>query len=292
MRILVTGSNGFIGNYVGQTLAQSGHEVLGIDIASAAQDVFAGYYPVDITSKTDMESLSDTLGTLDAVVHCAAHINYDDTDSRLMQVNAVGTQNVVTLGKWVGCKRIIYCSSIAVIGIPKILPITEEHPLAPQTMYHVSKLAGEYIVQASGIPHTILRIPSPIGLGMNLRTILPAFVSRCVNGEDLILLGQGTRKQNYIAVQDISRAVRMALEGVHTNCYNLSSRLISNYDLACLCKTITHSCSVIAFSEQADPAEGQVWDISSELIRQELGFEPQIELESVIAELQKSLERG
>lgn len=285
MRVLVTGANGFIGRYVCKELTHAGHEVAGLVHRTDNEDGPAVRYHGDISSEREIYVLAEQLGKIDAIVHCAAYLSYQNFDSQIMMVNVVGTQNVVTLAKRTGCEKMIYFSSAPVIGIPEIHPITEEHPLAPKTMYHVSKLAGEYIAQASGLSVVILRIPSPVGIGMNPRTILPTFVSCCMQGMDMILQGKGTRRQNYIGVQDIAKAVVLALKREKTVCYNLSGHLISNQELALLCREAAGSSSNIVFSGLPDPADGQIWDISGQRIFRDLGFIPKVSLKDSVAEL-------
>lgn len=285
VRVLVTGANGFIGSYVCKELIRNGHEAVGLAHTPGNRNDLAACYYGDISSETEMCALAEQLGEIEAIIHCAAYLSYQDFDSRIMMVNAVGTQNVVTLARQTGCKKLIYISGTTVIGVPKMHPITESHPLHPKTMYHASKLAGEYIVQASEIPAIILRVPSPVGIGMNPKTILPTFISCCMRGADMVLYGKGTRKQNYIGVQDVARASVLALKHKENACYNLSGRLISNYELALLCRETIGSASQITFAEKPDPSEGQAWDISAQKIFRELGFVPQVNLEDSIAEL-------
>ena len=279
MRVLVTGSQGSIGRYVTRALLDAGHEVLGLGQSPRRQEEPFAYFSADISRQDALEAITGQIGALDAVVHCAAHINYNDVDSRLMLVNAGGTQNVVTLAKRCGAGKIVYLSSIPVIGVPVILPVAEDHPLAPKTMYHVSKLAGEYIVKASGLGHTILRIASPVGPGISPKTILPTFLLRCLAQEPLCLHGTGGRIQNYISMLDVARAVVLSLDGAD-GCYHLSGDSLSNWDLAALCKKVTRSQSEILFSGQPDPEERNKWEISGEKARSQLRFVPQVGIEA------------
>lgn len=279
MKVLVTGSQGSVGRYVIRTLLDAGHEVLGLGRKPRQREEPFVYFSTDISQQDAVEAVARQSGALDAVVHCAAHISYDDADSQLMLVNAAGTQNIVTLAKQCGAGKVVYLSSIPVIGTPSILPIAEDHPLAPRTMYHVSKLTGEYIVRASGLGYTILRIASPVGPGMSPRTIVPVFLSRCLAQEPLFLHGSGGRIQNYISLLDVARAVLLSLNG-EDGCYHLAGDSLSNWDLAVLCKKITGSRSEILFSGQPDPEERNRWEVSGEKARAQLGFVPQVGIET------------
>lgn len=292
MKVLVTGSNGFIGRYICDALTAAGHYVCGIGSSAAGRTGLAAYYSADISSQSMTEQAADELGQVDAVVHCAAHISYDDTDSRLMAVNVVGTQNIVSLAKRCGARKLVYCSGIPVIGVPAILPVAEDHPLSPTTMYHVSKLTGEYIMAASGIPNAILRIPAPVGLGMNRSSILPVLIRQCLENKPIQLYGTGSRVQNYLSVQDIARAARICAESDAEGCFHLAGDSLSNIALAQRCIALTHSSSEITFSGDPDPADHYVWEISGERAAQVLGFVPQTRIDETIMLLANSMESG
>ena len=288
MNILVTGCNGFIGGQVCRLLAESGHRVCGLGHAPVNRPELAEYYSADISSQDAVEAAAAQIGSLDAVVHCAAHISYDDADSRLMAVNAVGTQNIAALAKRCGASKLIYCSSAPVIGIPIARPVTEQHPLAPRTMYHVSKLAGEYAVRASGIKPVILRIPSPIGPGMNRKTFLPVVISSCLENRPVKLYGTGGRVQNYISVLDIARAVCLCVKNDAEGCFNLAGDSISNLSLAKLCRELLSSRSEIVFAGEPDPADDKAWEISGEKAAAQMGFSPSVGIEESILALARS----
>lgn len=292
MNVLITGCNGFIGSYVCRMLMEYGHRVYGLGHNSESKLDLAEYYSADISSQSIVETIAARIGSLDAVIHCAAHISYDDADSRLMAVNAVGTQNIITLAKRCGVSKLIYCSSMPVIGVPMMRPVTEEHPLEPTTMYHVSKLAGEYAVKASGIKTVILRIPSPVGPGMSQKTFLPAVVSCCLKNVPIRLYGTGGRIQNYISALDIARAVCLSLNSNVEGCFNLSGDSISNLSLAKMCREISSSHSEIVFTGEPDPADGHVWEVSGEKAAEQMGFIPDVGIGESIAALIKDYGRN
>ncbi|WP_297981221.1 NAD(P)-dependent oxidoreductase [uncultured Oscillibacter sp.] len=292
MNVLVTGCNGFIGSHICRMLMEEGHRVCGLSHSAVNKLDLEKYYSADISSQGIVEATAARMGPLDVVVHCAAHISYDGADSRLMAVNAVGTQNIVTLAKRCGVSKFLYCSSMPVIGVPIMRPITENHPLAPTTMYHASKLAGEYIVKASGIKSVILRIPSPVGPGMSQKTLLPIVVSCCLKNVPIRLYGTGGRIQNYISVLDVARAVCLSLNRNVEGCFNLSGDSISNLSLARMCREITSSHSEIIFTGEPDPADGHIWEVSGERAAEQMGFVPDVGIEESILALIRSYGRN
>lgn len=155
-------------------------------------------------------------------------------------------------------------------------------------MYHVSKLAGEYAVRASGIKPVILRIPSPIGPGMNRKTFLPVVISSCLENRPVKLYGTGGRIQNYISVLDIARAVCLCVKNDAEGCFNLAGDSISNLSLAKLCRELLSSRSEIVFAGEPDPADDQAWEISGEKAAAQMGFSPSVGIEESILALARS----
>lgn len=285
MNILLTGCNGFIGRYIAAKLLEAGHYVHGVGTAPLPCSPMTTYSQVDISSGEQFSIFRRKLEQIDILIHCAAYISYNDSDPKIMMVNAIGTHNLVEMAKAVGISKIVYCSSSGVIGYPVIHPITEDHPLHPTTVYHVSKLCGEYLVRASGIDYIIFRIPSPIGIGMNENTILPVLIKNCISKSDILLRGTGSRIQNYISIQDISTAILLAITSRECGNFNLSGECISNIALAELCKNIIKSESNIIVLNDDDPTDHYVWDLSPKLAENVLGFKSQISLSSTIGEI-------
>lgn len=115
-----------------------------------------------------------------------------------------------------GIKVFVQLSSLPVIGKPVEHPITEQHSLKPPTVYHATKVMEELLANYADYHHGLrtasFRISAPVGTGMNRNTIFPTFVSKACKGEDLVLSGKGNRKQTYVHVRDISKALLQAIE--------------------------------------------------------------------------------
>ena len=124
---------------------------------------------------------------------------------------------------------------------------------------------------------------------MNPKTILPVFVNKALKGEDIVLLGKGTREQTYVHVTDIAQAIYKAIlakgaQGV----YNLASHnLVSNKRLAELCISLTGSKSRIVFSGTEDPQDTCSWEVSLEKIKKDIGYESKVGIEEMIAEMKE-----
>lgn len=291
MNILVTGSNGFIGSHLCRYLKNKGNYMIGLGRRKSAVSQVDEYISCDMDSdKTAFLYEYMQAGHLDAVVHLAADMRKEPYGIEVVSHNCTGTQRILELCRQKGIRTFIQLSSLPVIGKPILHPVTEAHPLAPPTIYHVTKVAEElladYAYRKHGLRTVSLRISAPVGTGMNPGTIFPTFVRNAMRGEALALMGKGTRKQTYVHVRDIAQAVWLALENEKANgVYNLSSNnCLSNRELAQTCIELLHSPSKIIFSGKEDSMDDDRWDVSIERIQQELAYVPEVSVEEAVLE--------
>ena len=288
MKILVTGANGFIGRHTVDYLIKNNYsDIYGmIRTVTSNENTHTKYVKADLSGNDLCRALSSSCGSLDAIVHVAACLSKDNRDPELIQVNCHGMQSLIETAHQLGCKRFVYISGIPVIGKPIFHPITEGHPTVPGTTYHASKLFGEHLLLLSdnnAINPIILRLPSPVGKGMNSKAILPTFINNCIAGRGIVLFGKGSRRQNYIDVRDICIAIELALQSRVCGVYNIANRrTISNYELAEICKRLTNSSAPVVFNGQDDPEEGIDWNISIEKAFRDLCFDPRYSIYDTI----------
>ncbi len=292
MRVLVTGSNGFIGHHVCRWLRQKGCYVVGVGRHQEPLAECDEYVSCDLFTEKVGQLLDNLkVDTVDAVVHLAADMRHEPFTVSVVSNNCVGTQRLLELCEEKKVPVFVQLSSLPVIGSPVQHPVTEDHPLKPPTVYHVTKhtqeMLANYASYTFGLRTVSFRICSPVGEGVNPKTIFPVFVRKAVNNEDITLYGKGSRQQTYIHVDDISQAIYKAIlsekaQGV----YNLASyNLISNYDLAQKCVELTDSSSKVVFTGNEDPLDGLVWDVSIEKAKRDMGFEPEVSIDYAIREL-------
>ena len=165
-RIAVTGGAGFVGLNVLERLLTAGHDTVTIDAAefpTAARNDFArlpGSLCELVADITDPGAVADAVAGCDAVIHAAAITAGEDREQydarRVVEVNVLGTQTVldaVTSSESV--RRVVYVSSGAVYGDQAFgdKPIDESTPPEPETLYAVTKLAGEQLVRRHAALH-------------------------------------------------------------------------------------------------------------------------------------------
>lgn len=294
MKILITGVNGFLGKALVKELKKDGFNILGTSI----EEKFLGeedivYIQANLSEEKFTRYFKNE-SEIDAIIHCGAHINYNNHDLNIIKSNCLGMYNIVELCVEKSIKKIIFISSIQVIGEIKYTPIDEKHDLSPQTLYHSSKIFGEnYLLNLLNNQRIILRLTSPVGVGMPDNKVMKVFVKKCIKNEEITLLGEGKRVQNYIDIRDVVRSIKKAIHSdIKFGVFNLGGKKsISNYNLASLCKNITKSNSKIVFSEIEDREEKNKWIVDISKIKEELGFEPIFSLEQTIKSLEEEIIR-
>lgn len=295
MRILITGSNGFIGSNIANMLSEN-HQVIGIGRQKTSKLENIQYFQIDISKNDSSDLILDCIGSCDIIIHLAACLDKSSTNIDILNTNVFGTLNILNAAIKLKVKKIINASSLPVIGKPQYIPITEDHITHPETLYHASKLFAENILEL-GKKHKIdiihLRISSPIGVGMSEKTFLPVIIKKLFNDEIVEIYGEGSRIQNYINVRDISMYFMKAVEIKSSGIFNIGgTRSISNIELIRLSKKLLKSKSIIRFIDKEDEFDKYIWEISIEKSKCVFGFTPSVDIQSSIMELGNYLSKG
>jgi nucleoside-diphosphate-sugar epimerase len=213
MRILVTGGAGFIGSRLMHALVAKDHEVVAFDDLSgpgswnAVRDLASRATLVegDIRRQEDLARLPP--GPWDRVYHLAASfanarsLHDPETDR---SVNAGGTEMVLAHARSRGTGLFVYTGSSSSYGdLPP--PFREDSESRPHTPYARSKLAGERLVQASGIPFAVLRLFNVYGPGDppgQWRNAIPNMALAISQTGKVPLLG-GSATRDFTFVDDV-----------------------------------------------------------------------------------------
>lgn len=277
MRVLLTGATGFVGQAIRERLVGDGLSVVGLGRRPVGE---SPYVAADLSNLRDVEEKLEGIH-VDAIVHAAADIGQADSYYR---VNVVGTENVCKWAVETGVKVFIYISSIPVVG-RRDCPIVETMELNPESAYHITKAIGEKMVLATQCSRTVvLRFASPVGALMPEGRIFSEFVRKASSDEDLEILGDGQRIQNYIPVGNVADAVLGTLRMGHVRgIYHLSGESISDIDLARRIVSITGAASNVKVLGR-NPEAGR-WIVSGEKFFKDTGIIGRESVDDIIVEL-------
>lgn len=167
-KVFITGSNGFLGSFVAETLSKKNYDVYCL-VRKTSNLRWIKNLKVNLVygDATDRESLFRNLVDMDYVIHTAG-LKRALTPDKYYRVNQAGTLNLLEacVSKSHNLKRFVYISSLAVSGPSSSnKPLTEEDECNPITYYGKSKLAGETEAKKfmDKLPITILRPPAVYG---------------------------------------------------------------------------------------------------------------------------------
>ncbi len=172
-RILVTGATGFVGSAVARAAIARGYLLRVLLRASSDRSNLAGLdYEAAIGDLTDAASLSRAVAGCDVVMHVAADYRIWVPDPEAMlRANVEGTVALMRAAQAAGVARIVYCSSVAALGLTKDgSPAVEDTPVSEAAIvgiYKKSKYRAEQavlrLVREEGLPAVIVNPSAPVG---------------------------------------------------------------------------------------------------------------------------------
>jgi nucleoside-diphosphate-sugar epimerase len=213
VRVLVTGSSGFLGRHVAEHLAsRPGFQVTGFDLQVGSNGAF-----VSIEGDLcDPDAVRRAARDMDVIVHFAGIGDVDlaaEQPDLAIRANVAGTTNVALASRAVGA-RLVYASTWEVYGPSRYDPIDERHPCEPHHIYSVTKLWGERVLSAlhkhDGLPVVVLRFGTAYGTGMRPNSVFSRFFAAARSGGALIVHGSGRQLRQFTHSSDIAAAVELA----------------------------------------------------------------------------------
>lgn len=294
----MTGGAGFIGSHVVEALLERPVRKVVVldDMVRGSQENLAAVRDDDRLqiiegSIADVDLLRETCADMDGIFHLAALWLKEciEEPRRALDVNVVGTYNVIEAAAEAQVGKVIFSSSASVYGDAVRLPMTEEHPFHNRTMYGATKIAGEQFLRAShdtqGLDYIGLRYMNVYGPRMDDKgaymSVIMNFLKQITAGEPPTIHGDGSQSYDFVHVRDVARANVLAMESDATDLFlNVGTGHAT---------TIADLCTMLAGAADTDIHPTYVDDGpifvqhrlgATERAKEEIGFEAKIPLET------------
>jgi len=300
--ILITGGAGFIGSNLAKRLVDLGAQVTIIDslIPDYGGNLFNlhGYedkIQLNIADIRDPYSMNYLVQDRDYIFSLAGQVSHTDSMKNPFTDLEINTKAQLTLLE--ACRHnnpnthIVYTSTRQIYGVPKYLPVDENHPLEPVDVNGINKLAAEQYYKiyhkTYNIPVTILRLTNVFGPGMRIKdarqTFIGWWIRQIIEDNPITIFGDGLQIRDINFVEDVVNAILLASNTKLTNgkLYNLGGEKINLLDLAILFVKVFQNgrYELIDFPEQRKKIDiGSIFG-NYQKIFTDLGWEPKISIE-------------
>ncbi len=224
-KVLVTGGASFIGSELARQLAAAGAHVTVVDNLVNGKrenvtDLLSPSCELLAADIRDPDHMRPRLRGIDIVFHLAClgvrHSIHAPEENH--EVNAGATLRLLTWAREAAVERFVYVSSSEVYGTAMTVPMTEEHPTFPMTVYGASKLAGECYTRAFhrtyGYATVVVRPFNAFGPRCHHEgdsgEVIPKFLLRCMAGKAMVVFGDGAQTRDFTYVSDTARGIMAA----------------------------------------------------------------------------------
>lgn len=297
MKVLVTGSEGYIGIILVQKLLEKGYDVTGLDTGFYKNGwLYNGVSKTPYTITKDIRQITTKdLKGFDTVFHLAELSNdpLGERDPKITyRVNHLGTAELINNAKSAGVKRFIYFSSCSVYGTAD-QEVTEESKTNPLTEYAKCKLLNEkYLQKVAGKNFTpvILRNSTVFGASPRLRfdLVVNNLTGIAFTTGEIKMTSDGSPWRPLVDITDISRAAILAMEApkkiAHNQIFNVGGRN-SNYQVKDVAQKIARIMPKCKLTFGSNPGDKRDYKVNFEKIEKVLGFKTQVKMEDSIRNL-------
>ena len=292
---IVTGGAGFIGSHIVEKLKRLDHMVVVIDNEYSDNDNF--HWRKDTLNVnidiTDYKALKKAFTGADYIFHCAAEARIGpaiENPLNALNINTMGTCNVLQCAREVGAKKVLYSSTSSGYGLNEA-PNIETQPDDCLNPYSVSKIAGEKLCKMYtdlyGLNTIIFRYFNVFGERAPRKgqyaPVTGIFLRQKAAGEPLTIVGDGEQRRDYIYVKDVANANIMAAisnpdEDAYGQVYNVGSG--KNYSVNEIASFISDD--TINIPPRIGEARNSLANIDK--IQKTFAWKPEVDVETWIKE--------
>jgi dTDP-glucose 4,6-dehydratase len=226
--ILVTGGAGFIGSHFAKELLKDkNYKVIVLDKLTYAGnlDNFSkeemnhprfNFIKGDITNKTTVHKV---MNRVDVIINFAAETHIDRSIANIdpfVQTDFVGTYVLLEEFRKKPKDRFIQIATSEVYGSAQTVPMTEEHPIAPQSPYAATKAAADRLAYSYymtyRLPISIIRPFNNYGPNQYPEKLIPFFIANAMEDKPLFVYGSGKNTRDWLYVKDCIQALKKIIE--------------------------------------------------------------------------------
>ena len=302
---MVTGGSGFIGSELVRQLAEDASQILIVDNLTNGkreniEDVLGECVELYVEDIRDVARMDTLMKGVDLVYHLAClgvrHSIHSPQENH--DVNATATLGLLDLARKHGVGRFVHVSSSEVYGTALWVPMTEQHPTFPMTVYGAGKLAGECYARAYhhtyDFPTVVVRPFNSFGPRCHHEgdsgEVIPKFMLRCLVGEPMMIFGDGSQTRDFTFVEDAARGI--LLSGFSAAAVGQTINLGQGKEITI--KQLAGEVKAVVGRGEAgvvhmDPRPGDVMRLYADSTRAEslLGFSPSVSLREGLERLMK-----
>ncbi len=292
VKVLVTGSSGFIGSYLIPELHRGGAQIAGIDLAPPPATISAcgTYYRGDLSSPRDLYRVL-AVERPTHVVHLASILAgpCEENPSRGFEVNFGSTLTLLDAASAVGVRHFVLASSISVFGRGLPEPVADDAPKEPATIYGKTKLASEQVLdwyrKKREIEGIALRFPWVFGPGRE-RGITALYSSKLLDAvarKEPLVVESPDERGDWLYVKDVVRALQIALsvKGQGQVGYNIMGGVYSIRDVLTIAKELYPE-AAIEFRPGGTPQSPYPSAYDDSRARDELGWKAQYPIREAV----------
>jgi nucleoside-diphosphate-sugar epimerase len=286
MKVLVTGTEGYLGSLLAPLLLKRGYEVLAVDTGFYKSGWL--YNGTNLTAQTlnkDIRQVTaEDFAGVDAVVHMA-ELSNDPTGELsptiTYDINHKGSIHLANLAKAAGVKRFVYMSSCSVYGVATEGDVTEETPVNPQTAYAICKTMVEKdleLMADDNFSPTYMRNATAFGASPRMRfdIVLNNLAGLAWTTKEIKMTSDGTPWRPLVHALDICKAIVCTLEAprevVHDQTFNVGDTA-NNYQVREIAEIVGATFPGCQVSFGNNGADNRSYRVSFEKINQQLpGF--------------------
>jgi UDP-glucose 4-epimerase len=228
MRILITGGAGFLGSHLSEKYVNEGHKVFVVDnllngnlnnIRTLLHRKNFKFIREDVRNSDLYRKLPTDL---DAIIHLAAQIHVDKSivnPEETFDINVGGTMKILEFARMHDIGKILFASTSEIYGSAKFVPMNEDHPLAAEHPYGVSKIAADRLCYTFNETYNLgvdivrcFNFFGPRQKDSGYGGVIAIFINRVLQNKPPIIYGDGNQSRDYMYIADVLEAYDKTLK--------------------------------------------------------------------------------